>query len=87
MGDTKIDKREYGISSFTVNFSHLHYNIIQHVCVTIPNKISVSALHCLASRLDYIIMYCKLIVKWRRITDQVSRVRVSNLKYLDGITL
>ena len=37
---------------FTVNFSQLHYNIIQHVCEAISGNFIVSARNCLASRLN-----------------------------------
>ena len=60
------------IALFTVSFSHLHYNTIQHVhvCEAISGYFVVLTQNCLASTLDYIVMqmrktnrekgYCKV---------------------------
>ena len=41
---------------FTVKFSHVLYNIIQHVCDDISGNFVVCTRHCVASTLDYILM-------------------------------
>jgi len=44
------------IALFTVNFSHLYHNIIQHVCEAILDYFEGLARICLAHTLDYIVM-------------------------------
>ena len=47
------------VTLFLVNFAHLHYNKICHVCGAISGYFVVLAQNCLASILDYIVMQMK----------------------------
>ena len=44
------------IALSTVNFSHLHYNIIWRVCDAISGYFVASVQNCLTSTLNYIVM-------------------------------
>ena len=49
------------IALFTVNYTHLHYNEIQHVCEAISGYFVVLARNWLASTLDNILMQMRKI--------------------------
>ena len=44
------------IALFTVNFSHLHYNVFERGCEAISGNFAVSARNCLTSTFKYIVM-------------------------------
>ena len=44
------------IALFTVNFSHLHYNVFERGCEAISGNFGVSARNCLTSTFKYIVM-------------------------------
>ena len=46
----------FSIALFTVNFSHLHYNVFERGCEAISGNFGVSARNCLTSTFKYIVM-------------------------------
>jgi len=46
----------FSIALFTVNFSHLHYNVFEHGCEAISGRNCTIARNCLTSTFKYIVM-------------------------------
>ena len=65
-----------GIALFTVNFSHLHYNVFERGCEAISGNFGVSARNCLSSTFKYIVMQMRIVNCEKGYYDSSNRSRV-----------
>ena len=67
----EVENLGQSIALFTVNFSHLHYNVFERGCEAISGNFRVSARNCLTSTFKYIVMQMRKVNcekgYWKRI--------------------
>ena len=64
--------KERVIALFTVNLSHLHYNVIQRGCEAISGQNYKVARNCLAYMLDFIVMQMSKVNRERAIDLRIA---------------